>query len=134
MKVWSQIILPKADAGCGKVFHKDRESAQGHRVAMEFWYQATGRGREGCRLAVFRCKRCGGFHIGWKRKAEALPLLHPDSHEEGVGFDEDFLEEEALDDVDQLEQPAMPPILDSASVHCAAESPVHPGNPGGLLR
>jgi hypothetical protein len=61
------LILPRADSRCGKVFFDDRRSADGHRVALEFWNRATGQVREGYRLAVYRCKRCGGFHIGHKR-------------------------------------------------------------------
>jgi hypothetical protein len=63
----SQWILPRADSACGKVFHPDRRAAEGHRVALEFWNQATGQSRKDYRLAVYRCKRCGGFHIGAKR-------------------------------------------------------------------
>jgi hypothetical protein len=60
----TQLILPQADAACGKLFHSDRRAADGHRIAMEIWNRATGRGREGYRLTVVRCRRCGGFHIG----------------------------------------------------------------------
>ena len=63
----SQWILPRADSACGKVFHPDRRTAEGHRIALEFWNRATGGGRKDSRLAVYRCKRCGGFHIGNKR-------------------------------------------------------------------
>jgi hypothetical protein len=62
-----QLILPCADAGCGKVFYANRGTADEHRIALEFWNQATGHVRKGYHLAVFRCKRCGGFHIGQKR-------------------------------------------------------------------
>jgi len=65
--VTHQIILPRADAGCGKVFYRDRRTADWDRIALEFWNQATGRLRVDCRLAVYRCKRCGGFHITHKR-------------------------------------------------------------------
>jgi len=65
--VRSQVILPRADAGCGKVFYRNRRTADGHRIALEFWNQATGRVRVDCRLSVYRCKRCGGFHVGQKR-------------------------------------------------------------------
>jgi hypothetical protein len=61
-----QLILPRADSACGKVFFSDRRTADGHRIALEVWNQATGRTREGHRLAVYRCRRCGGFHIGQK--------------------------------------------------------------------
>src|SRR5262245_13404869 len=59
-----QVILPRADSACGKLFFSDRRTADGHRIALEVWHRATGRTREGFRLAVFRCKRCWGFHIG----------------------------------------------------------------------
>jgi hypothetical protein len=63
----AQLILPRADSGCGKVFYGDRRTADWHRIALDFWNRATGRIREGYRLGVYRCKRCGGFHIGQKR-------------------------------------------------------------------
>jgi hypothetical protein len=59
-------ILPRADSACGKVFFSDRRTADGHRIALEIWNQATGRIREGHRLAVYRCRRCMGFHIGYR--------------------------------------------------------------------
>jgi hypothetical protein len=62
-----QLILPRADSGCGKAFYNDRRTADGHRIALEFWNKATGSSREGYQLSVYRCKRCGGFHIGQKR-------------------------------------------------------------------
>jgi hypothetical protein len=62
-----RLILPRADSKCGKVFFIDRRTADGHRVALDFWNKATGQGRDGYKLAVCRCKRCGGFHIGYKR-------------------------------------------------------------------
>src|SRR5260370_29339299 len=62
-----QLILPRADAECGKVFYDDRGTAHEHRIALEFWNRATGHIRKGYHLAVFRCKRCGGFHIAQKR-------------------------------------------------------------------
>ena len=68
-----QLILPRADSACGKTFHSDRRTADAHRIALEFWYQATGRTRDGYRLAVYRCKRCGGFHIG-QRPIDRLPV------------------------------------------------------------
>jgi hypothetical protein len=62
-----QLILPSADAGCGKAFYSERRTAADHRIALDFWNQATGHTRKGYQLAVYRCKRCGGFHIGQKR-------------------------------------------------------------------
>jgi len=67
-----QLILPQADAACGKVFFPDRRTADGHRIALEVWNRATGREREGYRLAVYRCKRCHGFHIG-QRPVDRIP-------------------------------------------------------------
>src|SRR6185312_711747 len=61
-----QLILPQADASCGKTFYSDRRTADGHRIALEVWNRATGRVREGYRLAAYRCRRCGGFHVGQK--------------------------------------------------------------------
>jgi hypothetical protein len=59
----NRLILPQADAACGKIFFPDRRTADGHRIALEVWNRATGRVREGHALAVHRCKRCGGFHV-----------------------------------------------------------------------
>jgi hypothetical protein len=61
-----QLILPQADATCGKTFFADRRTADGHRIALDVWNRATGRGREGYRLSVYRCRRCGGYHVGQK--------------------------------------------------------------------
>ena len=68
----SDWILPCADAACGKAFHADRRSAEGYRVALEFWNQATGRINLRSTLVTYRCKRCGGFHVGRKRVESAL--------------------------------------------------------------
>ena len=62
-----RLILPRADAQCGKVFFEARRTADEHRIALEFWNRATGHIRKGYHLAVYRCKRCGGFHIAQKR-------------------------------------------------------------------
>ena len=35
----NQLILPRADSGCGKAFYNDRRTADGHRIALEFWKQ-----------------------------------------------------------------------------------------------
>jgi hypothetical protein len=59
----AHLILPRPDSRCGKVFYDDRRAAEGHRIALDFWNRATGRVRQGYQLAVYRCKRCGGFHI-----------------------------------------------------------------------
>jgi hypothetical protein len=73
-----QLILPQADASCGKTFFADRRTADGHRIALEVWNRATGRVREGYRLAVHRCRRCGGYHVGLRpieRIANPNPTL-----------------------------------------------------------
>ncbi len=62
-----QLILPRADSGCGRVFFKEHRAACEHRIALDFWNQATGNLRDGYRLVVFRCNKCGGFHLGHKR-------------------------------------------------------------------
>ena len=72
----AQLILPRADSRCGKVFYEKRRIAEWHRIALDFWNRATGHVREGYQLAVFRCKRCGGFHIGQKRIESRS--IHPD--------------------------------------------------------
>ena len=80
-----QLILPHADSGCGKAFYDNRHAAAGHRIALEFWNRATGHTREGYQLAVYRCKRCGGFHIGQKRIQKARPnfhTLHPEERDD----------------------------------------------------
>lgn len=59
--------MPRADVACGKVFFPDRRTAEGHRIGLELWKQATGRTREGYRLAVYRCGRCGGFHLATRK-------------------------------------------------------------------
>jgi hypothetical protein len=63
----SRWIMPRADAACGRAFHPDRPTAEAHRVALVFWHRATGGDGVGCRLAVYRCKRCFGFHVARKR-------------------------------------------------------------------
>ena len=115
--VWSQIILPRADVQCGKTFHKDRESARGHRVALEFWYAATGITREGYRLAVYRCKRCGGFHIGWKQKRAKRPSDHQGAQENQPIHENDFVEDEYLDDLDPVAPSARPALGSLACSH-----------------
>jgi hypothetical protein len=82
-----QLILPRADAGCGKVFYADRGTADEHRIALEFWNQATGHVRNGYHLAVFRCKRCGGFHIGQKRTEKLCVCPNPLGTHPGENLD-----------------------------------------------
>jgi len=87
-----QLILPQADASCGKTFFPDRRTADGHRIALEVWNRATGRVREGYRLAVYRCKRCGGYHVAQRPvdriPIRPLPLPTPDHDDERPSFDE----------------------------------------------
>ena len=53
----TQLILPQADAACGRPFYFDHRTADGDRIALEVWRRATGHLREGYRLAVFRCAK-----------------------------------------------------------------------------
>jgi hypothetical protein len=92
----TKLILPQADAACGKLFYRDRRTADGHRIALEIWNRATGRVREGYQLTVVRCRRCGGFHIG-QRPVDKKPALADPPREPGGG----------LETVDRYE-PAMP--------------------------
>ena len=71
----SRMILPAPDPTCRRIFHADRLTAEGHRIALEIWIRATGREREGARVVVFRCKRCAGFHVGRKRFVPESPLI-----------------------------------------------------------
>lgn len=66
----SDWILPRADLACGRAFYPSRQSAEGHRIALELWIQATRSSQVGYSLTTFRCKRCGGFHIGRKKVEE----------------------------------------------------------------
>jgi hypothetical protein len=82
-----QLISPRADSGCGRTFHSDRRTADQHRIALEFWNQATGQIRKGYRLAVYGCNRCGGFHVCQKpieklRGRPASPGLQPGEDED----------------------------------------------------
>lgn len=61
--MWTHLIQPVFDSGCHRVFYADRQGAQAHLVAMEVWNRATGRDLGGRRLVVYRCPRCGGFHV-----------------------------------------------------------------------
>ena len=72
-----QLILPRADSQCGKTFYNDRRVADGHRIALEFWNQATGHVRAGYQLEVHRCKRCGGFHVSQRRVEKRRFLTSP---------------------------------------------------------
>ncbi len=62
----AQLIIPRSDVQCGKTFFQERRAADEHRIALEFWNRATGHVRKGYHLAVYRCRRCGGFHLGQK--------------------------------------------------------------------
>lgn len=91
-----RLILPQADAACGKIFFPDRRTADGHRIGLEVWNRATGRGREGYRLTVHRCKRCGGYHVSQRPvdrlPVRPLPIPSPDADrdESGVADDWDY--------------------------------------------
>jgi hypothetical protein len=69
----SDWILPRADATCGKLFHPDRQSAEGYRIGLQFWNQATGRNRASNPLVTLRCRRCGGFHVA--RRSSKAPAV-----------------------------------------------------------
>jgi hypothetical protein len=77
------LILPQADASCGRLFYGDRHTADAHRIALEVWNRATGRVRDGYRLAVCRCRRCGGYHIG-HRPIIAKPIDAEPSVDRGL--------------------------------------------------
>jgi hypothetical protein len=66
-------ITPRADAACRRPFHPDRPTAETHRVALALWYRATGDDAADPRLAVYRCKRCFGFHISRERIGHVGP-------------------------------------------------------------
>jgi hypothetical protein len=83
----SDWILPRPDASCGRVFHPDRQTAEGYRIALEFWDQATGRIHPGHRLVAYRCKRCGGFHLV-KKRGPSQPA-NEIAHEKLKPFDAD---------------------------------------------
>lgn len=61
-----QMILPVFDPACRRVFHLDKLGAQGQLVALEIWNRATGRDLGARRLTVYRCTRCGGYHVAAK--------------------------------------------------------------------
>ena len=73
---YPQVILPQADAACGKVFFPDRRTADGHRIALEVWNRATGRGREGYRLAVYPLQAMRGIpHRSEAHRPQSDPCL-----------------------------------------------------------
>ncbi len=61
--MWTNLIQPKFDPTCRRVFHADRQGAQAQLVALEVWNRATGRDLGGRRLVVYQCPRCGGYHV-----------------------------------------------------------------------
>jgi hypothetical protein len=69
------MILPAHDPACRRLFHGDRLTAEGHRVALEIWLRATGRERENARVVVYRCRRCAGFHVARRRKDPKADLV-----------------------------------------------------------
>jgi hypothetical protein len=85
-----QLILPQADARCGRAFFPDRRTADGHRVALEVWNRATGRVREGYRLAAYRCKQCAGFHVAQRPidRIPVRPVLFPAPDREEASLDD----------------------------------------------
>ena len=91
----SQLILPQADSACGKLFYSDRLAADQHRIALEVWNRATGRVREGYRLAVLRCNRCGGFHIG-RKPIKTIPVRTEQSMNYEIATDPDEQDYEPL--------------------------------------
>ena len=94
------LILPQADASCGKIFFPDRRTADGHRIALEVWNRATGRVREGYALAVHRCKRCGGFHVSLRPvdriPSRPLPIAPPEGEVDEPPQCDDWGDEAAL--------------------------------------
>ena len=58
-----QMIRPVFDPECRRVFHVDRQGARAHLIALEIWNRATGRNLHGRRLTIYRCPRCGGYHV-----------------------------------------------------------------------
>ena len=99
----SRWIMPRADAACGRAFHPDRPTAEAHRVALAFWHRATRGDGAGCRLAVYQCKRCFGFHIARKRighgpvgpdrspPPQEMSRGRPGLHAVGGGFDSEAM-------------------------------------------
>lgn len=75
----SRMILPAHDPDCRRLFHADRLTAEGHRIALEIWLRATGREREGTRVVVYRCKRCAGFHVARRRRPPKPAFVGPPS-------------------------------------------------------
>lgn len=66
-----QMIRPVFDPECRRVFHVDRQGARAHLVALEIWNRATGRDLRGRRLTIYRCLRCGGYHVATRSAAAA---------------------------------------------------------------
>ena len=89
------LILPQADSACGKLFFSDRHTADTHRIVLEVWNRATGRVREGYRLAVCRCRRCGGYHIV-RRPIIAKPLYVDSLPDQGAEVESYQPEEPAM--------------------------------------
>lgn len=95
---YPKVILPQADAACGKTFFADRRTADGHRIGLEVWNRATGRQRPGYRLTVYRCRRCGGFHLGQRPIPPPRPAPPaPPADEPGFSRAEDWMTDEAGD-------------------------------------
>lgn len=75
--MWMHLIQPVFDPACRRVFHPDRQGALGHLVALEVWNRATGRDMRGRQLVVYRCARCGGYHVAARRATGARPARRP---------------------------------------------------------
>lgn len=71
--MWMHLIQPVFDPACRRVFHPDRQGALAHLVALEVWNRATGRDLGDRRLVVYRCVRCGGYHVAARRAPEPGP-------------------------------------------------------------
>jgi len=64
-----QMIIPTFDPACRRIFHADRQGAQAQLVAMEVWNRATGRDLGDRSLQVYRCVRCGGYHVAARTRS-----------------------------------------------------------------
>lgn len=60
---------------------------------MEVWNRATGGGRAGYRLTVYRCKRCAGFHVVQMpvERIRPRPVDPPCDHQEPDGWEPEGL-------------------------------------------
>ncbi|MHB1560989.1 MAG: hypothetical protein ACYC61_26340 [Isosphaeraceae bacterium] len=114
---YPQVILPQADAACGKTFFADRRTADDHRVGLEVWNRATGRERPGYRLSAYRCRRCGGFHLAQRPVPPPRPTATPPAPEPAAG------EPEAVHAADRIADEAGEPSPATNRPHFAAARP-----------